>query len=701
VSAAYPLIMSTPPPAVRRPFPFGRSLSLERKLPLLMTGVLVVVVAASLALTYRALTHSARVSIATRLSRAARQLSASAETALNTRAALVRQVADDSAIRALLDADARQPHNRVVGPAGVADDSSAGTIAVREALAKLIPATDSQMPVELWSANGVLLARIGDTTRARLATEAKEPPDSPAWEADSDAFVRPDSMRVGRFYVADGRVFFGIWRPVYDGRRRIGLIAERHRVAASPRTARILRDLMGAEVTAHYANASGELWARLTGEPDARLEARDLDSLTGVFRANRKPAGELVATEVPIGGTPWSVALELPIAAVLAGPRATMMRLLLLSLILVAASVGASWLISRRITQPLASLTLAADAVAQGDFSHPVDVAGEDEVGHLARSFTSMRDQVGATRAELEAHIEEAQRVSAQLARANADLVKAKESAETANRAKSDFLAVMSHELRTPLNAIGGYVQLLELGVHGPLTAAQLEALARVSRSHQRLLSLINDVLNFAKLDAGQVRYDLRTVPVDEALDALEPLVAPQVRARNLQYLHAPSPVPLAVHADNDRLQQIVLNLLSNAIKFTRDGGTIAVDCEAAGDMVRIHVRDSGVGIAPDRARAIFEPFVQIDQSPKRPHEGVGLGLSISRDLARGMGGDLTVTSEPGRGSVFTVVLPRANPDRHELEATAPVHRAADGLPTSGASGSSSRSPDGTAARAT
>ena len=230
---------------------------------------------------------------------------------------------------------------------------------------------------------------------------------------------------------------------------------------------------------------------------------------------------------------------------------------------------------------------------------------------------------------------------------------------EEANRTKGDFLATMSHELRTPLNAIGGYAQLLEMGVHGPVTAEQREALRRVQKSQQHLLSLINDVLNFAKLEAGHVTYDIERVSVQELLAELDSLVAPQLGAKSLRYACAPCETTLSVAADAEKTQQILLNLLSNAIKFTPEGGEIQIGARARGDAIHIDVRDTGIGIPADRIDAVFEPFVQLARGPSSAREGTGLGLAISRDLARAMSGDITVESVPGRGSTFTVTLPR------------------------------------------
>ena len=256
-----------------------------------------------------------------------------------------------------------------------------------------------------------------------------------------------------------------------------------------------------------------------------------------------------------------------------------------------------------------------------------------------------------ATEAELAS--ERAQQAAAEAARARAD-------AEAANRAKSDFLAVMSHELRTPLNAIGGYVELMEMGVRGPITDAQRDDLARIKRSQKHLLGLINEVLNYMRIEAGAMRYEITTLSSGDVMEAVEPLVAPLLRAKGLFFERAGGEVDARVRADPERVRQIFINLLSNAVKFTPPGGRITLRCEPGDETVAFHVSDTGIGIASDKMASIFEPFVQINTRLTRTEEGVGLGLAISRDLAHGMGGDLTVMSREGVGSTFTLTLPRA-----------------------------------------
>jgi signal transduction histidine kinase len=244
----------------------------------------------------------------------------------------------------------------------------------------------------------------------------------------------------------------------------------------------------------------------------------------------------------------------------------------------------------------------------------------------------------------------------------------ARAEAEAANRAKAEFLSVMSHELRTPLNAIGGHVQLIELELHGPVTAAQRDALARVARSQHHLLMLVNDVLNLARLEAGQMEFvaeelDLSAV-VKEVVDGFEPLMRRGGLTCELQLPSADAP-PLTAAVDGEKIRQILLNLLTNAVKFTRSGGKLTISVEessAKRDTLVVTVRDSGLGIAAVRLRRVFEPFGQEPQGTVRHLDGTGLSLAISRDLARGMGGELTAESVAGEGSTFTLEVPRSAP---------------------------------------
>lgn len=241
----------------------------------------------------------------------------------------------------------------------------------------------------------------------------------------------------------------------------------------------------------------------------------------------------------------------------------------------------------------------------------------------------------------------------------------ARAQAEAANEAKSRFLTTMSHELRTPLNAIIGYIELIMMGVQGPITDDQRHSLERVRNSSKHLLGLVNDVLNIARATTGRLEYNIRDVSANDIEDAVEPLVAPQFRAQKVEFTRAPCDETVYVRCDPDRTQQILLNLLTNAYKFTPAGGKVELICRAESKVVCFVVKDNGRGIPADKLATIFEPFVQIDRHLNpQSQQGVGLGLAISHDLATAMNGDLTVVSEEDVGSEFTLTLPRAFPDK-------------------------------------
>ena len=238
------------------------------------------------------------------------------------------------------------------------------------------------------------------------------------------------------------------------------------------------------------------------------------------------------------------------------------------------------------------------------------------------------------------------------------DAESARIAADGANHAKSEFLTTMSHELRTPLNAIGGYAELIALGIYGPVTTPQADALARLQRSQAHLVTLIDTVLAFAKLSAGAEHYHTEDVAIDDVMSACETLTEPQRVAKQLRFRVEGAGRSLVVHADRSKVVQCLLNILGNAVKFTPPGGSVTLLAERMGDAVALRVTDTGVGIAAHHVGLVFEQFFQADGGLSRTHEGTGLGLAISRALARGMGGDITVSSELGVGTTFTLLLP-------------------------------------------
>jgi len=292
-------------------------------------------------------------------------------------------------------------------------------------------------------------------------------------------------------------------------------------------------------------------------------------------------------------------------------------------------------------------------------YSQAEDSERSREISRLQQRALALENEI-ARREQLEQRLHEAMEEQDRLLHAERI---ARTEAESANRAKNQFLAVMSHELRTPLNAIAGHTQLIELGLHGPVTSAQQDALGRIDLNQRHLLSLVNDVLNLARVDSGREEYTIEQVElvplVCAIVSMIEPLLTPGQlscgvadRLREMQ--------PAVVLADREKVQQILLNLLTNAIKFTAAGGRVTIDAEVDGasGMALVEVRDTGVGIAAEKTETVFEPFVQLATRLSTRQDGIGLGLTISRKYARAMQGDLTVTSGTGEGACFRLALP-------------------------------------------
>lgn len=234
----------------------------------------------------------------------------------------------------------------------------------------------------------------------------------------------------------------------------------------------------------------------------------------------------------------------------------------------------------------------------------------------------------------------------------------ARKEAEAANRIKSELFARLSHEFRTPLHAVSGYLEILQQNIHGGLTNEQRRDVERIHQAQDHLMTLVNMILDFAKLEGGPIELAMAEIPIEETLVGAEALVAPQFAKKKITYTHHAGDRSLSVFADREKVQQIMVNLLANAMKFTPAGGAVDLDWRIEDELLVVRVRDTGSGIPDDKIEQIFEPFVQLRSPGSIPTGGTGLGLPISRDLARAMGGDIRASSGVRAGSVFTLTLP-------------------------------------------
>lgn len=279
-------------------------------------------------------------------------------------------------------------------------------------------------------------------------------------------------------------------------------------------------------------------------------------------------------------------------------------------------------------------------------WAHVLITAVRDESGELVGFAKVTRDLTERKKAELRA-LEDAKRLAA---------------VEAASRMKSEFLAAMSHELRTPINATLGYVDLMEAGIGGEISGQYAEYLERIRNSQKHLLSIITDLLDYSRIEAGRIDYELEVVDVESIISSVIPMLDTQSSLKNVTIHVDECPDELEVSTDRVRAEQIFLNLLSNAVKFTPDGSQVSVACTSDGERAAITVADKGPGVPEEDQLSVFEPFVQIGRSLTSGHKGTGMGLTISRDLARAMGGDITVTNGPDGGARFTCYLPLADP---------------------------------------
>jgi len=393
--------------------------------------------------------------------------------------------------------------------------------------------------------------------------------------------------------------------------------------------------------------------------PQVRAALNATGAAGGTIRqvmVGRDPSGGKVLTAThPIPSLGWHVFVEQPLGEVFAPLYAAIFRTIVLLVIGLALAALASLFLTRRMVAPIEALQAGAARVATGEWGQPIDVRTGDELQALAEEFNRMTEQLRESYAELEQRVEDRTR---DLAVAMEQLEEKGQQLETVSRHKSEFLANMSHELRTPLNAIIGFSEVLHEQMFGELNEQQMGYVADVLESGQHLLSLINDILDLSKVEAGRMELELSDVSLPLALQSGLTMQGERAGKTGITLGLSVHPEDLVVRADERKLRQVVFNLLSNAVKFTPPGGRVDVSARLTDGVVEVAVADTGNGIAPEDQELIFEEFQQARGDPGTRQEGTGLGLPLSRRFVELHGGRLWVESEQGVGSTFRFTLP-------------------------------------------
>ena len=624
---------SDPPPR--------HGLSLEHKLPLLITGLIIATLTAGVFFAYLEVRKAAVEGAHARLEILAERFAELVTPLVEEQLAELQRLASAPAVSAYLLAPSAESEAAVSGAMG----QVSGYLT---------------QAVVLHDARGTPLLRSARTDDPAVRAAALD--------GTGDAPPAP----LGRFFPIASTGYYRISRPVIRGGDTIGFVSELRGVG-TPQTSRSLTGWMGEGVEVGFADEHGSVWVGLDGS------VRPVPP-GGPFEGPSRftPPGEAarLAHVWSLAGTPWQVIVQQPRDLVMARPDAFLRHALLaIAILSILGAIGA-WLLSRAIMRPVRELHLASDAIARGDYGWRITLTRRDEFGDLADSFNWMADQVASSHDELREQYETAHLLAAKLEQANRQLEvaideaeRSRDEAESANRAKSDFLATMSHEIRTPINAIIGYTDLLHLGLAGPVTEAQEGHLERIRVSGRHLAALVDQVLDLARVEAGTLTSHREVASLHHAVEIALTVVRPQAIANEVELVHlCAGGEDINYLGDPQSVEQILVNLLSNAAKFTEKGGRGTIRCElrpgeeGEAGVVSVTIEDSGVGIPDDQWERIFEPFVQVDSGYTRRHGGAGLGLAISRRLARAMSGDLTLQSEVGQGSRFFLELPAAPP---------------------------------------
>jgi signal transduction histidine kinase len=386
--------------------------------------------------------------------------------------------------------------------------------------------------------------------------------------------------------------------------------------------------------------------AALTGATTARAD---------VVTSGRDPAGvEVLSAFQRVDAPGWWVFVEEPLSEAFAPIESAIWRTALLLVVFLFVAIVTSVLLARNLVRPIESIQVAAAKIGSGSLDQRIETSSRDELGALAEEFNRMASQLQESYAGLEHQVQERTR---ELTSALSMLDEQTRELEAVSHHKSEFLANMSHELRTPLNAISGFSQVLRKQLYGEINEKQAEYLDDILTSARDLLSLIDDVLDLSKVEAGQIELQVAPFSLLATLERGVVIVRERATREGVRVSLSSDPGVNTVIGDERRVKQVVFNLLSNAVKFAPAGGTVDIAAARVDGEVRVSVSDSGPGIAREDQARIFEEFQQA-AAGKEQREGTGLGLALSKRLVELHGGRIWVESEPGKGSRFVFTLP-------------------------------------------
>lgn len=597
------------------------SASLERRLPLMISGLLIVTIAAFGFFAFSEVRQSYIDAANGQLRTIIGQTGETAGRTLLQRATALAAIRINPVVVRALSANAS------------ADERKAGATFLER----------RRLPADTLTLASQLLISA-DGTRAAVTGSTPIGTDSAVLASTVAQAVRSDSVAIGVPYSTGNNMWYWTVIPVATEERARGFIAEQRRLRANPTIDQQLKGFTGQDISMYYAAIGADVWTGLGGVPIA--PKFDVSVLPDSFHIKTSAGESLLGVKSKLKGTSWFIVFTINEDAVNQRSALFLRNMVGIGVVLLLVSIIAGWWVSRRVTRPLKSLTVAARQVARGDFATREPVRTSDELGELARTFNTMAERIGESHALLAERVQESEALAHQL--------------NQASKAKSEFLAMMSHELRTPLSAIAGYAEILQMGMRGELNDAQRLDLSRIQANQVHLLRIINDILDLAQVESGQLHISARPVALRDVMSDLDPIIRPLIAERKISYSVRETLLPLSVMAERDRLTQVLVNLVANATRFTKPEGEISLHATQTDTHVRLHVSDTGIGIAPEKLEAIFQPFVQVESGPSRRAQGTGLGLAISRRIVEAMGGALTVSSEVGLGSTFTLELQRA-----------------------------------------